>query len=160
MRHLISFSESISYEWTSVENKKFQKDSHFEYFFSDEYDNQFKVQIERKSPWSDTVELVYLVKNIHEDEDEDDFRGGWSYDLIKTNIYRVLQTVFGDILTNFLKENNWCDRVELVGILKKSENTGDVSKRSKIYKRFLDKNPIPGFAVNQDINLIVLSKII
>jgi hypothetical protein len=138
MRYLKPIYEFImSYEYESFSNS---------YYFNDEFDNEFKVEFDKKC--KDGVELIYRAK-----------RGDiWSFDVINTNIYRVLKTVFNDILKDFINNNEWCKSISMKGLSKDLEREF-VSKRTKIYNRFFKNNKIDGWELTSYGNSIYLKKI-
>ena len=103
----------------------------FEYLFSDEYNNQFLVTIEKLSPASRSVEIKReaLVNNKYD-----------THAIVKTNIYKIIETEYGSILPKFLEENTWVDLVLIIGIKKENEIGSESSKRSKICYRYLKNN--------------------
>lgn len=116
------------------------------YFFSDGI-NDFRVEIDRKPEGE--VEILYRVKNGET----------WSFNIVPTNIYRVLKTIFSDILKDFINNNEWCQMITIKGLGKEVENE-PITKRTKVYYRFLKNNPIEGWELDRYGNEIYLDKII
>lgn len=126
-------------------------ESSYEYYlsnnhslFKDEYGNEFKVEFKKLD--DDFIEVIYLVK---------DNRGNWTYNEVETNIFRVTRTIIGEILPEYLNENNWIDVVLIKGLSKETEKDF-ISKRTKWYLRFLENNPIKGWTKERDGNNIYL----
>ena len=115
------------------------------YFFSDGQ-NDFRVEIDRKPEGE--VEILYRVKNGTE----------WTFDLVKTNIYRLLKTIFDSILPDFIQKNPWCEMITIKGLGKGTESE-PIAKRTKIYYRYLKNNPIEGWELDRYGNEIYLDKI-
>lgn len=116
------------------------------YFFSDET-NDFRVEIDRKPEGE--VELLYRVK----------VDNSWSFEVVPTNIYKVMKTIFTDILNDFISKNDWCQMITIKGLGKDVESEA-ITKRTKIYYRYLQRNPIEGWQLDKYGNEIYLDKII
>jgi hypothetical protein len=145
MKHLLRFKlfEAVqSYDW------KFdgQDGNCWIYYFDDESGNQFRVEIERHP--ENEVEIRYLVK------DGDD----WNYKEVKTNVWKITETVMGQILKDFLSKNDWVQSVKIVGLGKVVENE-PITQRTKLYWRYLNNNPIDGWELDRYGNEIYLDKI-
>jgi hypothetical protein len=146
MEHIKKFNELIleevqSYDFKLVsDNPKLIK-----YEFIDAAGNPYLVEFKKIDK---TFELKYFVK--HEDY----------YSVSKitnVNIYRILKTVFSDILNDFSERFNWIKSFYLVGLAKDREREY-ISSRTKVYKRYLDMNPPRGWMVNQIGNKIELMR--
>jgi len=126
----------------------------FKYKFEDVVGNKYLVEfknipVRRPGELSNVYELLYFV------EDE----GSYSVSkIVNVNIYRVLQTVFGDILNDFSKRCSWSKEIFFVGLAKDTEREY-VTSRTRIYKRYLDMNPPKGFSVRQGGNAIQLRRL-
>ena len=122
-----------------------QNDKKVKYEFTDDYGNDFLVVFNNdpigpinKPMLGNSYELTYFVR--------DPETGDWSIDsLVSTNVYRVVQTVLGDILSDFVKERPWVSVIRLEGLAKDGEI--GKSKRTKLYLRFLESNPLPDFRI-------------
>ena len=135
--------ESIqSYEFTY----EGQDGPYWIYLIDDEFGNQFKVEISRRP--ENEVELIYLVKDVD----------NWTYKEVKTNIWRLTETIIGKILNDFLSNNEWVETVKIVGLGKNTEKEA-LTQRTKLYWRFLNKNPITGWELDRYGNEIYLYKI-
>ena len=115
------------------------------YFFSDGK-NEFRVEIDRRPEGE--AEILYRVKNDTE----------WTFDIVQTNIYRLLKTIFGSIIPDFISKNDWCQMITIKGLGKENEKE-PISKRTKIYYRYLKNNPIQGWELDRYANEIYLDKI-
>lgn len=119
-------------------------DKKVKYGFSDEFGNEFLVVFTNDTvgPSSrpmlgNSYELTYFTK---------DSSGKWSTsEVVSTNVYKVVQTVLGDVLSNFIEDRPWVSAIRLEGLPKEGE-TGK-SKRTKLYQRYLEANPVPGFRI-------------
>ena len=142
MRHLKSIFESIEsypYEYGGL------KGATYYYYFSDGK-NDFRVEIDRKPQGE--AELVYRVKTDNE----------WSFELVQTNIFRLLKTIFNEILPDFISKNDWCSEITIKGLGKENE-TDEITQRTKVYYRYLQNNPIDGWEIDRYSNEIYLNKI-
>ena len=142
MRHLKSIFESIEFypfEYGGL------KGATYYYYFSDGK-NDFRVEIDRKPQGE--AELVYRVKTD----------GEWSFELVKTNIFSLLKTIFSGILPDFISKNDWCSEITIKGLGKENESD-EITQRTKVYYRYLKNNPIDGWEIDRYSNEIYLNKI-
>jgi hypothetical protein len=142
MKHLLTYKlfESVqSYDWSFDELNGV-------YYFKDEFNNQFRVEIDRHP--ENEVEIRYLTK----DGDK------WTFKEVKTNIFRVTETVMGQILKDFLSRNDWVQSVKIVGLGKTTEKEA-ITQRTKLYWRYLSNNPMDGWELDKYGNEIYLDKI-
>ena len=155
MKYLVSYNESI-------QPYKFQYEGHsltalgemtnseewdlpsFVYNFTDGT-NQFKVLIYVLPGETTEVGLIWTVKVGEE----------YKYDIVSTNIYRLLKTILGDILNHFTSRNKWCTLIAIKGLSKDKEKE-EVSSRTKVYYRYLQQNPINGWDLDRSGNEIYL----
>lgn len=145
MKHLITFKifESVkSYDFTY----EGQEGTYWVYLLKDEFENQFKVEISRRP--ENEVELIYLVKS----------GDNWTYKEVKTNIWKLTETIIGKILNDFLNRNDWVESVKIVGLGKNSEKEA-ITQRTKLYWRYLNNNPMIGWELDRYGNEIYLYKI-
>jgi hypothetical protein len=145
MKHLIKFKifESVqSYDFTY----EGQEGTSWVYLLKDEFENQFKVEISRRP--ENEVELIYLVKS----------GDNWTYKEVKTNIWKLTETIIGKILNDFLNRNDWVESVKIVGLGKNTEKDA-ITQRTKLYWRYLSNNPIQGWELDKYGNEIYLYKI-
>lgn len=147
MKHLKSIFESIeSFPFQDGGSQFLFPKSTYYYYFSDGK-NDFRVEIDRNDQGE--AELVYRVKRNDE----------WAFELVKTNIFKLLKTIFSGILPDFINKNDWCQMIIIKGLGKESE-TDAITQRTKIYYRYLQHNPIEGWKLDRYENEIYLDKII
>jgi hypothetical protein len=143
MKHIKSIFESI-------ESFPFENGGHdgatYYYFFSDGQ-NEFRVEIDRKPEGE--VEILYRVKEGDE----------WTFKVVQTNIFRLLKTIFGGIIPDFISKNDWCQMITIKGLGKGTESDA-ITQRTKVYYRYLQNNPIEGWELDKYGNEIYLDKII
>ena len=149
MKYLKPFLEEVksySYELISDDPKLVK------YGFVDIESNNYLVEfknISNSKSLGTTYELVYFV------EDET----GYSVSkIVNVNIYSVLQTIFKDILTDFISRFSWAKSIFFIGLAKDREKNF-ITLRTKIYMRYLTRNPVSGFRVSQAGNTIRLNRI-
>ena len=107
------------------------------------------IPVNKVGELSTVYELLYFV--------EDD--GSYSVSkIVNVNPYKVLETVFGDILNDFTKRCYWTKNIFFVGLAKDLEKAY-VTSRTKIYKRYLDMNPPVGFSISQAGNAIQMKRL-
>ena len=126
----------------------------FKYSFEDVVGNKYLVELKnipvrKPGELSNVYELLYFV------EDEGSFSVS---KIVNVNPYRVLQTVFGDILNDFSKRCSWAKEIFFVGLAKETEKDY-ITSRTRVYKRYLDMNPPKGFSVRQGGNAIQLRRL-
>ena len=143
MKYLKSIFESIeSYPFEEAG----KIDGTYYYFFSDGQ-NEFRVEIDRKP--EDEAEILYRVK-----EGED-----WTFNVVQTNIFNLLKTIFSKIIPDFVSKNDWCQMITIKGLGKGTEKE-PIHQRTKVYYRYLQNNPIAGWELDRYGNEIYLDKII
>jgi hypothetical protein len=155
MKYLTDFFEFLTEEVKSYQfNLESDDPFMFKYTFEDVVGNRYLVEFKNISiiktgQLSDVYELLYYV--------EDD--GSYSVSkIVNVNPYRILQTVFGDILNDFATRCHLAKEIFFVGLGKDREKQF-VTSRTRIYKRYLDMNPPKGFSVRQGGNAIQLRRI-
>jgi hypothetical protein len=147
--HYQFITEGIeSYDW------KFNSDSGnvIDYTFKDSEGNDYLVQFKnipglKPGILSTEFELVYFV------HDKDHYTVS---KLTGVNPFKVVKTVLGDILNDFIERNLWVKKIVINGLSKDRERSF-VSQRTRLYDRYLERNPIPGFrkqVLGNRINLI------
>lgn len=114
------------------------------YYFTDEFENQFRVEFDHL-PENET-EVRYLVKD----------GDSWTFSKVKSNIFRITETIFGKIIPHFINNNDWCQMIIIKGLA--SDESEEISKRTKIYWRYLQNNPIEGWSTDRYINEIYLDR--
>lgn len=144
---LLEGVESYTFELVS-DNPKMVKYS-FEDIVGNKYLVEFKnIPILRTGDLSKTFELLYFVLN------DDHYSVS---KVVNVNPYRVLKTVFGDILNDFTNRFR-VKTIYFVGLAKEREREY-ISSRTKMYVRYLTMNPIPGYRLQNAVNSIKLTKI-
>lgn len=154
MKHLKYFGELIledvqSYEFYLLSDNPIL----VKYSFVDAVNNSYLVEFKNKSNVrsnqpSKTYELSYFVKS-------DDFYSVSK--IVNVNPYRILKTVFTDILNDFIKRFNLTKKIYFIGLSKDRERDY-ISSRTKMYKRYLDMNTPSRFKVSQNGNKIELNR--
>lgn len=144
---LLESIESYNWEFDS------DNDNKVKYFFIDNMNNKYLVEFKNKSGKSRIVEyeLSYYVYDSSKK----------SYDvnkLVNVNPYKTIKTVLGDILHDFIERNPKVKKITMVGLPKEREREY-VSQRTKMYVRYLERNPLPGWKMVNYGNKINLIKI-
>jgi hypothetical protein len=141
-----------------VESYPFELESNnvkmIKYSFEDVVGNRYLVEFKnipilRTGDLSTTYELLYFVLN------DDHYSVS---KVVNVNPYRVLKTVFGDILNDFTNRFSWVKTIYFVGLAKEREREY-ISSRTKMYVRYLNMNPVPGYRLQNAGNSIQLIKI-
>jgi hypothetical protein len=139
-----------------VESEVNENDYVVKYEFNDNYDNRFMVQFKNdtvgpqfKPMLGNSYELTWYVWDVND----------WSVTkIVNGNIFSILYTVFGDILSGFLTKRPWVTTVRFEGIEKEKEKE-ILTQRTKFYLRHLRKNSVNGFRLENWGNKILLIKI-
>lgn len=124
------------------------------YFFTDIKGNKYLVEFKntsasKKGVLSTVYELLYYVED----------NGSFSVSkIVNVNIFSILKTIFSDILYDFIKKFSWVKQIFFIGLSKDRERDY-VSTRTRVYMRYLNMNPIPGFRINQSGNTIQLIRV-
>lgn len=138
---------------------KYDNPKMVKYSFEDAVGNRYLVEFKnipilRTGNWnsetdlSNTYELLYFVLN------DDHYSVS---KVVNVNPYRVLKTVFGDILNDFTNRFR-VKTIYFVGLAREREREY-VSSRTKMYVRYLTMNPITGYRLQNAGNSIKLNKI-
>jgi len=145
------FYESLSFKNTVKVVR--DDDFHVDYEFEDHLGNKFLVQfknITRNGRLSKEYTFSYFVW-------DNDIQN-WSVSKeINSNPYRIVRTVLGDILQEFIKRKLWCGRIYFEGLSKETQKEY-ISQRSKLYSRFLEQNPVNGFTMVNYGNKFILTR--
>lgn len=152
LQHFYQFlcEEIQSYNFKINSNNPMLFTYNFEDVIGNKYLVEFKnIPVRKEKELSNVYELLYFVK------DNDSYSVS---KIVNVNPYRVLQTVFGDILNDFIKRCSWAKEIYFVGLAKDREKEY-VTSRTRIYKRYLDMNPPNGFNVRQSGNAILLRRL-
>jgi len=143
MKYLKSILESI--ETYPFEDGGLEGATYY-YFFSDGQ-NEFRVEIDRKPQGE--AEVIYRDKT----------GDNWTFELVSTNIFSLLKTIFSQIIPDFITKNDWCKMITIKGLGKGTEKE-PIHQRTKVYYRYLQNNPIEGWELDRYGNEIYLDKII
>lgn len=149
---LLESVESYDWEFDSDTDNKVR------YTFKDTYENLYLVEFKNiprlrsgKNDLSTEYELSYFVydksKNYYDVSK-----------LVNVNPFKTLKTVLGDILNDFIKRKSWVKKITMVGLSKDREREY-ISQRTKMYVRYLERNPLPGYRMENYGNRINLIKI-
>lgn len=157
MRHLynyISFTESNSFS-----NVNITKDDnyHVDYTFEDHSGNKFLVQFKNITIGKNTLSKEYTMSYFAWDIETNN----WSVSkLVESSPYKIVSTVLGTILNDFVKRKSFlCNKIQFEGLAKENEKDY-MTQRTKMYLRYLERNPIPNFKMtNYGNNIITLTKI-
>jgi len=149
------FESVQSYEWELWSQ---QTEGKVQYKFTDSLGNIYLVEfkiIPRLRYKKDTPSTEYEVSYFVFDEENEYFNVS---KLVNVNPYRTLQTIFSEILPDFIKRKPDAEKITMTGLAKDTERTY-VSQRTRMYVRYLERNPIPGFKMENYGNKINLVKI-
>ena len=142
--------ESYQWEFLSDNEKKVR------YSFIDTMNNNYLVEFKNiprlKSSYNDLGTEYELSYYVHDKEYYNVSK------LVNVNPYRTLQTVFGEILLDFIKRKSWVKKITMTGLSKDTERQY-ISQRTRMYVRYLERNPIPGYKMENYGNKINLIKI-
>jgi len=121
-----------------------------DYTFIDNLGNKYLVEFKNIKN-TNTYSISYFVWDID--------ISNWSVSkIIKSNPWRIVKTVFGDIFSDFVNRKKNCTKIKFTGLSKDLQKEL-VSQRTKMYIRFLERNPLQGFRVTNYGNDITLQKI-
>lgn len=145
--------ETLYYESNKLSCDDFAVKYGFEDFDGNEYLVLFKNDTRgpNGSQLGSSYELTYFVW--------DEEVGEWSINkIVNSNIFRLTRTVFGEILYAFLKSKPWVKMVRIEGLRKDGEGEYDITKRTRLYSRYLKRNPVEGYDMQISGNKIALTK--
>lgn len=148
MKHLKYLSHFINetvevYDWEFI----LQDLSVVKYKFLDSAANEYLVEF-NKIGRTNNYELFYYVKH------GDAFSVS---KIVNVNPYRVIKTVFTSIIQDFVSRVENVNSIVFKGVAKDFEKEF-LTSRTKVYLRYLTRNPIAGFNVEQFGNEIKLKK--
>jgi len=176
MKYLKRFNqinEGYDYRMFQDETKKGEE---VNYFFDDEFGNQFKVSFLFKTD-AKSSELIYqqynedtklwdmevvskkrvLDSSFIKPTDNVKEIDGELYIMNKSNIYKILDTVFKKILNDFILKNKWCSIIKIIGSGKRTEKDL-IRQRTKVYIRYFTNHPMIGWRLKIVNNIIFLIK--
>jgi len=154
MKYLKRFNQiNEGYSFT----KKYNKSNVVIYLFKDEFNNSFKTSF---TPYINLDDNEYDSSYELDWEVFNKSKRKWTYDIVSTNIYKLLSTILGDILNDFISKNINCDVIAITGHPEKDENGNLIeNRRFKVYNRYLTNYPIKGWFKTIDGDDIYLNKI-
>ena len=147
----ISFNESVSFKDTV----KMVRDNDFyvDYEFEDDLGNHFFVQFKNITS-NGKLTKEYTFSYFVWDQDIEN----WSVTKeVGSNPFRIVRTVLGDVLNDFIKRKLWCSRIHFEGLSSEQERDY-ISRRSKMYLRFLEQNLLIGWSWVNYGNKFILSR--
>lgn len=145
------FNESLSFK----DSVRIIRDNDFyvDYEFDDLLGNRFLVQFKNLTR-SGKLTKEYTFSYFVWDQDIEN----WSVTKeVGSNPFRIIRTVLGDILNDFMKRKLWCSRIYFEGLSSEQERDY-ISRRSKMYLRFLQQNPLIGWSWVNYGNKFILSR--
>jgi hypothetical protein len=138
------------YSYTKIKDDGFI----IRYTFQDENYKEYMVQFKNdfiqagpKRILGKSYEMAFFIKNDI---------GEWDATILSNSgsPFKIIDTVFGNIMKTFLRDNMWVREIWLEGLPKPGE-VGQ-SQRTKMYIRKLKNDPIPGFKLFSSGNRIEL----
>lgn len=134
------------YEWRLVDDARFV----VKYEFVDDFENRFLVVFRNDkvgpsdSPrLGNSFEITYFVWDTDVEE--------WSINkMVSTNVHRLMRTIFGSVLDDFVRERNFISLIRVEGIPRVGEDPISRNARTKLYLRHLSGNPLGGYEVDSD----------
>jgi len=156
MKHIHNYNlflESNSYiNYLSRDNNYY-----VDYTFDDDLGNKFLVQFKNITIGKGDLSREYTMSYFVWDEVIQD----WSVSkLVESSPWKIVSTVLGDIVNDFLKRKSFlCNKLQFEGLAKENEKNY-MTQRTKMYLRYLTNNPIPDFKMsNYGNNIITLTRI-
>lgn len=134
------FEEVESYQWELIEDTN----AKVRYKFLDTNGNKYLVEfknVPRLRAGKDDLSTEYEVSYHVFDES----KGYYNVSkLVNVNPYSTLKTIFAGIMVDFTKRKSWVKLITMFGLAKESEKHY-VTQRTKMYVRYLERNPIKGY---------------
>ena len=156
MKHIHNYNlflESNSY----VNSLSRDNNYYVDYIFEDDLGNKFLVQFKNITIGKGDLSKEYTMSYFVWDDNIQD----WSVSkLIESSPWKIVSTVLGDIVNDFLKRKSFlCNKVQFEGLAKENEKNY-MTQRTKMYLRYLTNNPISNFKMsNYGNNIITLTRI-
>ena len=161
MKYLKNFYFMIKESVETYDIKSEVNENNFviKYEFNDDDGNRFMVQFKNdtigpksKPMLGNSYELTWYV---WDNEIEN-----WSVTkVVNSNVWKILHTIFGVILEDFILKNPIVTEIRFEGLAKDVEKNY-LTQRTKLYLRHLKNNPVTGFKLeNFGSNRIILRKI-
>jgi hypothetical protein len=160
MKHLKNFIDMVIEGIESYKVKLLPGDEFtVKYVFTDVDGNEYLAQFKNDSfgtksnaKLGTSYELTYFVW----DEELED----WSVSkIVNSNIFRLIKTIFGEIVPSFLRDNPWVKVLRFEGLAKEKERSF-ITQRTKLYVRYLSNNQIDGYKMENYGNRVNLVKIV
>ena len=156
MKHIHNYNlflESNSYvNFLSRDNNYY-----VDYTFKDDLGNKFLVQFKNITIGKGYLSKEYTMSYFVWDDNIQD----WSVSkLVESSPWKIVSTVLGDIVNDFLKRKSFlCKKLQFEGLAKENEKNY-MTQRTKMYLRYLSNNPISNFKMsNYGNNIITLTRI-
>jgi hypothetical protein len=156
MKHIHNYNlflESNSY----VNSLSRDNNYYVDYTFKDDLGNKFLVQFKNITIGKGDLSKEYTMSYFVWDDNIQD----WSVSkLVESSPWKIVSTVLGDIVNDFLKRKSFlCNKVQFEGLAKENEKNY-MTQRTKMYLRYLTNNPISNFKMsNYGNNIITLTRI-
>ena len=156
MKHIHNYNlflESNSY----VNSLSRDNNYYVDYIFEDDLGNKFLVQFKNITIGKGDLSKEYTMSYFVWDDNIQD----WSVTkLVESSPWKIVSTVLGDIVNDFLKRKSFlCNKVQFEGLAKENEKNY-MTQRTKMYLRYLTNNPISNFKMsNYGNNIITLTRI-
>jgi hypothetical protein len=128
-----------------------------DYTFEDDLGNKFLVQFKNITIGKEDLSKEYTMSYFVWDDNIQD----WSVSkLVESSPWKIVSTVLGDIVNDFLKRKSFlCNKLQFEGLAKENEKNY-MTQRTKMYLRYLTNNPISNFKMsNYGNNIITLTRI-
>lgn len=156
MKHIHNYNlflESNSY----VNSLSRDNNYYVDYTFEDDLGNKFLVQFKNITIGKEDLSKEYTMSYFVWDDNIQD----WSVSkLVESSPWKIVSTVLGDIVNDFLKRKSFlCNKLQFEGLAKENEKNY-MTQRTKMYLRYLTNNPISNFKMsNYGNNIITLTRI-
>jgi hypothetical protein len=156
MKHIHNYNlflESNSY----VNSLSRDNNYYVDYTFKDDLGNKFLVQFKNITIGKGDLSKEYTMSYFVWDDNIQD----WSVSkLVESSPWKIVSTVLGDIVNDFLKRKSFlCNKLQFEGLAKENEKNY-MTQRTKMYLRYLSNNPISNFKMsNYGNNIITLTRI-
>jgi hypothetical protein len=156
MKHIHNYNlflESNSY----VNSLSRDNNYYVDYTFKDDLGNKFLVQFKNITIGKRDLSKEYTMSYFVWDDNIQD----WSVSkLVESSPWKIVSTVLGDIVNDFLKRKSFlCNKLQFEGLAKENEKNY-MTQRTKMYLRYLSNNPISNFKMsNYGNNIITLTRI-
>jgi len=156
MKHIHNYNlflESKAY----VNSLSRDNNYYVDYTFEDDLGNKFLVQFKNITIGKEDLSKEYTMSYFVWDDNIQD----WSVSkLVESSPWKIVSTVLGDIVNDFLKRKSFlCNKLQFEGLAKENEKNY-MTQRTKMYLRYLTNNPVSNFKMrNYGNNIITLTRI-